>query len=184
MDSVLIRPASDADLDAIVRCHIDVWRETYAGLVAPEIAARLTDFETRERRWREMLCDQGADRQALAAEAGGAIAGFGMHGRGDEGIFGASGEIKYLYVARTHQGRGIGRKLMAAMAEALRRRGYRSIALAVVRGNTSAIGFYESLGGAHAGDFTDPGPLWRSDNLLYRWDDLPALIAHCAPEST
>ncbi len=183
MDSVHIRPASDADLDAIVRCHIDVWRETYAGMVAPEIAARLTDFETRERRWRVMLGDQGADRQVLVAEAGGAVTGFGMHGRGDEGVFGASGEIKYLYVARTHQRRGVGRSLMAAMAEALQRRGYRSIALAVVRGNTPAIVFYESLGGAYAGAFTDPGPLWRSDNLLYRWDDLPALIARCAPKS-
>ena len=39
-----------------------------------------------------------------------------------------------------------------------------------------AMLFYERLGGRRAGGFTDPGPLWPSDNIVFVWDELSALI--------
>lgn len=56
--------------------------------------------------------------------------------------------------------------------------GYNSAGLGVVVGNDPAVAFYERMGGRRAGGYTDPGPVWRSDNHLYVWDDLPALVAH------
>ena len=47
----------------------------------------------------------------------------------------------------------------------------------VVVGNAPAIAFYEALGGRKAGAYTDPGPMWRSENLFYVWDDLAPLMA-------
>jgi len=47
----------------------------------------------------------------------------------------------------------------------------------VVNGNDHAIAFYQHLGGQRIGRYTDPGPIWRSDNLVYAWDDLTALAA-------
>ena len=47
----------------------------------------------------------------------------------------------------------------------------------VVDGNEGAIGFYTRLGGQGVGAYTDPGPRWRSRNLVFVWDDLPALAA-------
>lgn len=44
-------------------------------------------------------------------------------------------------------------------------------------GNDLAIAFYEAQGGRRAGAYSDPGPLWRSHNLLYAWDDLTALAS-------
>jgi hypothetical protein len=55
--------------------------------------------------------------------------------------------------------------------------GYSGIGLGVVAGNNPAITFYNEMRGTRVGNYTDPGPIWRSDNYLYVWDDLPALIA-------
>ncbi len=41
--------------------------------------------------------------------------------------------------------------------------------------DAAAIAFYEALGGRKIGAYTDAGPMWRSDNLLYIWDDLRRL---------
>lgn len=184
MTSALIRPATDADLDPIVRCHIEVWRQTYSHLVPPELAEQLTNHATRTQRWTALLNEHGPNRQVVVAEVDGTLAGFGLFGAGDAATFGTSGEIKYLYVAARCQRHGIGRALLGTMAERLASVGYGSAALAVVRGNVQAVAFYERMGGRHVGDFMDPGPLWRSDNMLYRWDDLPALIARCRSKST
>ncbi|WP_312164905.1 hypothetical protein [Phenylobacterium sp.] len=42
--------------------------------------------------------------------------------------------------------------------------------------DAAAIAFYEALGGRRAGRFTDPGPLWRSDNIVFVWDELADLM--------
>jgi hypothetical protein len=49
------------------------------------------------------------------------------------------------------------------------------VALGVVDGNDRAVAFYQHLGGRRIGRYTDAGPVWRSDNLAYAWDDLAAL---------
>ena len=64
----------------------------------------------------------------------------------------------------------------AALAEQIASWGYRGAALGVVVGNEPAIAFYESLGGRGAGKYIDPGPLWRSDNLIFVWDEVSDLI--------
>lgn len=64
---------------------------------------------------------------------------------------------------------------MAAMAAEALRRGETSLALGVVTANTPAIAFYERLGGREVGRYRDPGPLWRSVNIAYAWDDLSLL---------
>jgi ribosomal protein S18 acetylase RimI-like enzyme len=86
-------------------------------------------------------------------------------------------EIKFLYVDGACKRQGIGHRLLAALARDLRSFGYASAALGVVVGNGPAIAFYEAVGGRPIGRYTDPGPLWRSENIIYAWDDLERLIA-------
>ena len=124
-------------------------------------------------RWHGILADPS--RTTLLLEVNGTLAGFGLCGPPSHPIFGARGEIKNLFVDRAFARRGIGKRLMGEMAAILVTRGYTGIGLAVVVGNTQAIAFYESLRGRKAGTYTDPGPLWRSDNLFYVWDDAAAL---------
>jgi ribosomal protein S18 acetylase RimI-like enzyme len=160
------------DAATIAPFHVAIWREVYRDL-APPLVFNTMDVEIRLKRWQGILADP--TRTALLAEIDGALAGFGLCGPPSDPIFGARGEIKNLFVGSAFARRGIGRNLMTEMARLLEMRSYTGVGLGVVVGNDSAIAFYESLGGRKAGTYTDPGPMWHSDNLLYVWDDVAAL---------
>ena len=176
---VTLRQAVLADVDAIAALHVAVWRATYRDL-APAAAIEALDIPLRRARWAETLGAPKPDQLALVAECDGKLAGFGLAGPPGDASFDGRGEIKFLYVAEAFQRRGIGRHLIAEMARHLAERGYSGIGLSVVIGNIAAIAFYEGLGGWSIGTFTDPGPLWRSANFIYAWDNVPALIARAS----
>lgn len=166
-----------ADAPALAALHVAVWRRTYGDL-APAGAFTALDEPMRLRRWTEVLSDPSRCWGALLAEEDGALAGLGLCGAPGEAALGDRGEVKLLYIDPGRARRGLGRRLLGAMAGLLLARGYRGLALGVVAGNAPAIGFYEAMGGRRTGRYTDPGPVWRSDNFIYAWDDLPALIAN------
>jgi ribosomal protein S18 acetylase RimI-like enzyme len=167
-----IRAAVPEDAATIAPFHVAIWRETYRELAPPDIFSAM-DVTLRLKRWQGILADRR--RATVLAELDGALAGFGLCGPPGDPVFGALGEIKNLFVGSAFARRGIGRRLMAEMARILERRDHRGIGLGVVVGNEPAVAFYESLGGRKAGVYTDPGPMWRSKNLLYVWDDVAAL---------
>jgi ribosomal protein S18 acetylase RimI-like enzyme len=171
---VNIRAATADDSDRIADLHVTVWRATYRDL-APAAAFAALDQALRRRRWAEHFASPAPGTAVLVAERDGAMLGFGYAGPATLPALGPRGEFKSLYVSTAHQGHGAGRRLMAAMARHLQSVGFSSGALGVVRGNHPAIEFYRRLGGRHAGDYLDPGPVWRSDNLVYVWDDLGLL---------
>lgn len=170
--SLSIRPATPDDAPTIAPFHLAIWRETYRELAPPKIFTAM-NLAVRLKRWQGILAEP--TRATLLAEIDGTLAGFGLCGPPGDPIFEGRGEIKNLFVGSAFARRGIGRRLMAEMAGLLAARGYSGIGLGVVAGNDDAIAFYESLGGRPAGAYTDPGPMWRSDNLLYVWDDVAAL---------
>lgn len=172
--SVSLRPAVPADAERIAALHAAVWQATYRDLATPAALAALTEAH-RLRQWRQALAEPDAETVTLVAEIEQRIVGFVRAGLAKEPLFGGRGEIKYLYVDQAQARRGIGRLLLARVAQILQAQGHDALALGVVAGNEPAIRFYEVLGGRLIGRYTDPGPLWRSDNLLYAWDDLTAL---------
>ena len=171
---LVIRRARAEDATPIARLHVKTWRETYAA-IAPESAVRVLDLPYRHAVWVKML-EQGA-RTILVAEHAGPIVAIGSGGPATAPELGPHGEINYLYVDARLAGRGIGRRMMAALAADLQARGFASAALGVVAANTAAIAFYERLGGACIGRYTDPGPHWRSENLIYVWTRLDRLLS-------
>jgi ribosomal protein S18 acetylase RimI-like enzyme len=171
---VTLRPAEAGDAEAIAELHVAVWRATY-GKLAPEHCHRILDVPYRLARWHEILSAPTPDRAVLIAQCDGRLAGFGMCGAPGDPAFGTHGEIKHLYVGRDWRRRGIGRLLLGAMASRLRDLGYSGVALGVVAENRPARTFYEALGGIEIGAYTDPGPHWRSRNLIYAWSHLDAL---------
>ena len=76
----------------------------------------------------------------LVARLGGAVIGSVMFG-----YDGHRGSINYLAVHRSHQGAGLGRRLMHEAEAALLELGCPKINLMVRRGNAGAAGFYEKL---------------------------------------
>ena len=169
-----LRAAAPDDALAIATLHVDVWRVTYRGL-APAPAFVALDVGRRHERWKLLLAD--AAHLTLVAELSGTLAGFGLAGPPTDPVFGDRAEVKNLYVGLDFARRGLGRSLLAALAAAMRERGHSGLALGVVAGNDPAIAFYRALGGREIGAYTDPGPLWRSRNLVFAWDDLDTLAA-------
>jgi len=169
-----IRPAGLADAEAIAALHAAVWHETYRDLATPASIAALTEVH-RLKYWRAALAEDDPQALTLVTEINRTIVGFVRAAAPQEPLFGERHEVKYLYVDRTQARRGIGRLLLRRIAQFVQQRGHRALALGVVDGNAPAIKFYEVLGGKVIGRYTDPGPLWRSDNLLYAWDDLAVL---------
>lgn len=173
--SASLRPAIFADAEAMAALHAAVWRETYRHLAPATAIAALTEAR-RLRQWQDVLGRSDSGSLTLLAEIDGRIVGFVHAAAPQEPLFDARREVKYLYVGRALARRGIGRLLLKRIAFMLHAQGHQAMALGVVAGNEPAIQFYEALGGKLIGRYTDPGPLWRSENLLYGWDDLAAFM--------
>lgn len=168
-----LRDAGPPDAEAIARLHVEVWRDTYRG-IAPEHAFRTLDVAARLPSWQERLAATGGRQGVLLVEAGDTLAGIGHYGAPEDPAFGTLGEVKKLYVTRAFARQGIGRQLLCEMARRLRALGYPGVGLGVVIDNHPARAFYEAMGGRMIASYTDPGPTWRSDNVLYAWHDFTA----------
>lgn len=172
---IAIRPALANDVAEIARLHRAIWCDTYRDLVSAEIYQAL-DEDFRRLRWADMLANPRRDQRVLLAEHGGRLVGIGAINAPFDAIFEGRGEIKSLYIDASIKRQGLGRRLMRELARELLYMGYSGAALGVVIGNEPAIAFYRALGGQLIGQYTDPGPVWRSDNFIFAWDDLSVLI--------
>ena len=166
--SVSFRDAVAADVAAIAEFHVRQWRDTYRDL-APPLAHQTLDVAHRLNSWAATLALPPPSGVLLALE-GSSIAGFVAFGPTQDAVFGGRGRISLLYVDAAQRGLGIGAQLLRMAQMRLQGAGFRGTALAVVRGNTAARAFYARMGGVEAAEFTDPGPIWASDNILVVWD--------------
>jgi ribosomal protein S18 acetylase RimI-like enzyme len=169
------RSANLGDARAIAKLHVTAWRHAYQAL-APADAYAALDEHRRFTTWHDRLVAPCKHQLVLLAERNGVLAGFGVAGAPSHKVFGERGEIKFLYLGPTCKRQGIGSGLLAELARHLMDHRYCGAALGVVEGNEPAIAFYKALGARRIGSFTDPGPLWRSHNLVFAWDDLTPLV--------
>lgn len=167
---MIFRDAVVADAPAVAAFHARIWHLTYHSIAPPEAVARL-DQAHRLRQWAAALADPPTQTVILAEER--AIVGMISFGAPGHPVFAGHGEVSHLYVDPAHRGSGLGRHLLALAHGRLIAAGFPGMALAVVRQNTSARAFYAASGGTEAAAFTDPGPLWPSDNLLVVWGATP-----------
>lgn len=167
-DSISIRAATLDDARAIARFHVEVWRETYHEIAPPEALEKL-DEERRLPHWRDVLAADRQRQDTLIATSPGGIVGLVSYGPPENEVFGDRGEVRHLYVGRDARGSGLGRRLMALAMDRLYEAGYPGVGLSVVKENARARRFYGALGGVEIAGFQDPGPLWRSSNLVVAW---------------
>ena len=160
--------AQIADLDAVVAFHVRLWRDTYRAM-APEEALAALDETRRRPTWQAVLSQPKQGQQTWVAEQQGEIVGLLAFGPPSHEAFNGAGEIKHLYVAPEAKRDGLGRKMLKLAFEELSTAGFDRAALAVVKQNTPAILFYQAMDGQETGAFTDPGPLWQSENLVFEW---------------
>lgn len=174
MAEIALRFAEIADAEAIAHLHVTVWRQTYRDL-APREAFALLDKRYRLEKWQEKLSQPSTDQLVLLAETADRLVGMGAAGAPSDDAFGGRGEIKFLYVDQDFKRQGIGRRLLWRLAIHLAERRYPGAALGVVEGNRTAAAFYQALGATVIGRYVDPGPIWRSHNIVMAWDALDGL---------
>lgn len=180
MNAIDIRCATAADAGAIAAVHVAAWRETYEGLAPAEVLAALSVDEHAER-WRAILSEPDAPPQSavfVALAENGTVVGFASCGRQRNDVIveaGYKGEFSAIYILNAAQRRGVGRRLMALMAQNLLARGLDTASLWVLRNNFPSRRFYEALGGrklAYEG-------LWHGvPEVVYGWRDLTRLGLH------
>jgi ribosomal protein S18 acetylase RimI-like enzyme len=179
---VILRVATPDDAAAIAAIEIENYHRVYRG----DLPDAWLDQQTVERYvpwWRERLLAPVGDAEVqLAFDDASNLLGFGRSGGDRHGPPDGAGEFQKLYVARHAQRSGVGRVLMAAMAERLHRLGYRHARVWVLTSNQPACRFYERLGGALVGfthdevlDASGPGGGHVLSHVGYGWRDLAEL---------
>jgi len=180
MAAILLRKATQSDAANIGALHVTSWHETYSGLLPGKMLAGLS-VDAQTAMWTNILGkpEDFDCASVFVAEASGRTVGFGACGenRRDKVLSddGYSGEIGALYVLRSHQGRGVGRSMMAAMSQALSDAGHTAAYLWVLRQNDPARSFYGKLGGVIVGEKIDEQPDVTLVQDAYGWRDLSSL---------
>lgn len=149
----LVRAALPDDARPIAVVHVATWRDAYAGLLPDEFLAGL-DVGEWAGRWRGWLAAPDDGVFALVFEADGRIRGFVSGGPSRDEFPG--GEVYAIYVDPACQGRGAGRRLLAAATRLLTDAGFTGASLWVLSGNHPSRGFYESQG-------------WRCEGTEHQW---------------
>jgi GNAT superfamily N-acetyltransferase len=145
---VLIRRARAANAPQIARVHVDSWRATYAGVVPAHFLESIF-YEDFEARWRCWMGEHGGHRSFYVVELPpeDRIVGFASDGpQREEQYPEYGGELYAAYLLREHQRKGLGRRLIGAVAEGLAAQGKRSMLAWVLAENPSRP-FYEAGGG-------------------------------------
>lgn len=169
---MFLRPAVPGDARAIAEVHVRAWRETYRGIMPDKVLDEMK-VESGAQRWSTVIGELAATRQVLsvAVDNSGAIVGFAGGGPAREAALTTDGEVYAINLVMQATRKGLGTRLMLAMAEGLAGHGFANVGLWVLEKNIGARWFYESLGGSivtrHERDFaneklTECGYVWRS----------------------
>lgn len=178
--AVAIREARAADAGGMARVHVQSWRSTYPGLIPDPFLVNLSE-PAAAARWRAVAEARGPGHGAFVAVdvAGtvappGSVVGIASYGARRVTMDGYGGEFYALYLLDEAKGLGVGRRLMAAMAERLLAADIRTAAVWCLRDNPSRW-FYERLGGTRIAE----RPIRFAGSALveiaYGWRDLAPL---------
>jgi ribosomal protein S18 acetylase RimI-like enzyme len=148
-----VRSADATEIDYLARLWCDVWHESHARLLPPELV-RLRTLES----FRERL--QAALPSIRVAGPLGAPVGFSVL-KGDE--------LYQLFVSREARGSHVAAALIADAEARLAERGVETAWLACAVGNDRAARFYEKSGWRPAGTFVSPAETSRGPFPLEAW---------------
>ena len=171
-----IRPARPDDVPAIAKVHVDSWRTTYRD-VLPKGYLNDLSYDARETMWQGSF-GEGSTSFLIVAEDYGKVVGFSAGGKARQDTpeaKGYGGELYAVYTLESYQRRGLGRRLVAAVAEELIGRDLHELITWVIEDN-AACRFYERLGGALLGSKTVEIAELSLRAVAYGWPDSSTLL--------
>src|SRR4051812_187150 len=141
---MLIRDATESDIEPIARTHVDSWRAGYRGLVPDEILDNLS-LQERIDLWRRVLAN--SKYPVILAVEGDLVAGFISIGasRDNDTDPAKTAEVFACYVHPDHWRAGVGHLLWSEAQNRLRTR-FSQVTVWTWRDNTRGRRFYERLG--------------------------------------
>jgi GNAT superfamily N-acetyltransferase len=153
-----IRKATAQDACGIAYVHVRSWQVAYRGQMPDEF---LDGLEQRTNMWRELTGDP--DKLILLAEDSEQnIVGLSLLAPSrDPDAIPNTVEVAAIYVHPEKWRKGIGRALLSASLDQLRKCGYDQVTLWVLEGNQRARSFYESFGFIPDGAIKDDDH-WKS----------------------
>ena len=152
-----IRPATLADAEAIREIYnLEVTETTHTFDLVPR---------TLEQQ-QEWLTSRLGALAVLVAEADGVVVGFAsLSSYRDRPAYRTTVENS-VYVARSHQGRGVGKLLLTAIVDAARGRGFHTVMARIVGGHEASIHLHTSVG------YTVVGTEREVGRKFHRWLDV------------
>lgn len=144
----LIRDAILADAEAIAAIYNEA--------VVNSVATFDTEIKTVEER-RDWLRAHGGRHPVIVAEADGAVVGWASLSLwSDRRAYDGTAETSF-YVLESHQGRGIGRKLLREIVSAGRRGGFHTLAARIAEGSDASIRLHAAEGFVTVGTLREVG---------------------------
>ena len=167
-----IRRATDRDLGAIARVLVDTWRDTFRGLIPDSFLDAMSYGDQEERHRRRLR--QPENLHLVLEDAGGGIVGFANAGRNRLAEYPYSTELYAIYIGAAHQGLGLGRRLLGAVAGAGLERGRTQMLVQALEVNPCRA-FYDRLGARRLGTRSLSLGEFSVPAIDYGWEDLSVL---------
>ena len=170
-----IRRAEPRDARSLARVHVDSWRSTYAGILPDGFLAGLS-YGDRESFWDQVLATARPTVSNFLVETeSGKVVGLASGGPERTGDETYRGELYLVYLLEQYQRRGLGRRLVSAVARRLVEDGFDSMLLWVAKDNHPACRFYEAVGGEPVGSRTIDIAGADVAEVSYGWPDVADL---------
>ncbi|HWA49507.1 MAG TPA: GNAT family N-acetyltransferase [Dongiaceae bacterium] len=178
-----VRPAIPDDAEGIATVHVKSWQEAYVGMLPQEVLDRQS-VPARYRTWSAYLSKPSDHRWIFVAiDPGAGIVGFAEATRHKPAMHRPVFEIPVIYILQSHARRGLGRRLMHALATAMEDQGPGEIALWSLANNGPARAFYEAIGGRLIATRAEPERGGRNLLAGYRWRSAAELAQATAPKT-
>jgi ribosomal protein S18 acetylase RimI-like enzyme len=187
---MIIRPAREADAPAMGRAMVDTYLAAHQGQMPAEAWAKRAEEWTPEvsaRGWARTLREIASDERAqdciyVAVDEGGELVGLAIGGPANAEELPQTGAVYALYVSTRHQGQGLGRRLVQAVAADLAEHGMTALQIGCLAANAPARRFYEAIGGRVVGEHLVDEDGIMLPEVVYDWADITVLLTKAQSE--
>ncbi len=170
----VIREAFIDDCAGIARVIVDTWRAAYDGIIARDYLERLSYVERQGHLENFFATAPEKTFAFVAVDGSGGITGYAGAGLETDASSHVHGELYALYVLQEHQGNGVGRRLVGAVARRFASMNVNSLIVWVLAGNPCTR-FYDKLGGWRLGTRKLDIAGEAHDVVSYGWSNLDRL---------
>ncbi len=187
---MIIRLAHEADAPAMGQVMVETYLAAHRDqMPADAWARRAADWtpEVSAQAWARELREIAAGTELreciyVAVDEGGELIGLAMGGPAADELL-QTGAVYALHVRMSHQGRGVGRRLVQMVAADLAQHGMTALQIGCLAANAPARRFYEALGGRLVSErlFDEEGVMLPE--VVYEWANIETLAAKGRPEA-